>query len=529
MNTQGQMFAWCSLAWLALLSSAAALAADAVLSPPNCNETGFNNALTAVSASGGGRITFNCGSAPATITFTHYKSISADIVIDGAERIIFDGNNASAFFQVSGGQTLTLAGLTLQHGVLADVHALESFGNLNLTGVTVKDNASSDSVIQSNVSGTLTILSSTFSGNAITGASGKGVVLDNLGSNVTIIGSTFSNNGFSTANTGSGGAIENEDGGKLYVYYSTFTGNHALDGGAIANHGGIALINDSLFNSNAAGYGGAIENFGGMFSLANSRFTNNTASSSDGGAIWNVEGTLSVALSEFIGNRQTSAGTTGGGAISCYDDTLFIAKSAFSANTSAGYGGAIYSSCAMAVTDSTFNANSANATSGGGGAIAQSGPKTASVKYATIAGNSAAFGGIYADGSAGGLLTLAKTMLAANTGGNCAGVMASAGYNLSSDTYCGGVFDPVNQFDLSSANLPLGAYQNNGGPTSSMLPAAGNQAIDRIPAAQCASTQDQRGASRPAGAACDSGAVELNGLIDLIFRDGFGVHDTSSG
>jgi hypothetical protein len=70
--------------------------------------------------------------------------------------------------------------------------------------------------------------------------------------------------------------------------------------------------------------------------------------------------------------------------------------------------------------------------------------------------------------------------------------------------------------------LPLGTLANNGGPTSTMLPQAGNQAINFVPIAQCGNARDQRIADRPAGAGCDSGAVELNGLFDGIFADGFG-------
>jgi hypothetical protein len=461
-----------------------------------------------------------CGSAPLTIMFTQYKGISGNVVIDGADLITFDGNNASAFFQVSGEKTLTLERLTLQHGVFHDVHALESFGNLNLSGVTMKDNVSIDSVIQTNGgaflnSGSVLITSSTFTGNAITGPGGNGAVLDNVDANVTIVGSAFSDNGFSTANSGNGGAIENQ--AELHIHSSTFTGNRALDGGAIKNDG-IVSISHSTFTANIAGYGGAIESFGNQIDVSDSRFASNTATDSDGGAIWNVLGMLSVDRSEFVGNQQASEGTTGGGAISCYGGGLSVFNSAFSTNSSAGYGGAIYSFCGLAAVNSTFYRNAANATMGGGGAIALAGPTQGILQYTTIAANSAAFGAIYDDGASGGALFLSKTILAANSGGNCAGVLVTSYYNLSDDSFCGGVFDAT---DLSNATLPLGAYQNNGGPTSTLLPLTGNQAVDRVPPGDCTYDHDQRGATRPAGGACDSGAVELGGVIDVIFVDGF--------
>ena len=83
---------------------------------------------------------------------------------------------------------------------------------------------------------------------------------------------------------------------------------------------------------------------------------------------------------------------------------------------------------------------------------------------------------------------------------------------------CGGFFMGT---DASNATLTLGAFGNNGGPTSTMLPQAGNQAINFIPVGQCGLARDQRIADRPTGAGCDSGAVELNGAFDGIFADGF--------
>jgi hypothetical protein len=54
-----------------------------------------------------------------------------------------------------------------------------------------------------------------------------------------------------------------------------------------------------------------------------------------------------------------------------------------------------------------------------------------------------------------------------------------------------------------------------------MLPLAGSAAINHVPNGQCALPLDQRDASRPSGAGCDSGAVEVGGTLDLIFFDAF--------
>jgi hypothetical protein len=91
------------LAGLGAFQPIPALAADGVVgsgTPASCSETAFSNVLAAVESSGGGTITFNCGSAPHTILFSSYKSISMPVVIDGGRRITLDGgSNTSPSFR----------------------------------------------------------------------------------------------------------------------------------------------------------------------------------------------------------------------------------------------------------------------------------------------------------------------------------------------------------------------------------------------------------------------------------------------
>ncbi len=157
----------------------------------------------------------------------------------------------------------------------------------------------------------------------------------------------------------------------------------------------------------------------------------------------------------------------------------------------------------------------------GGGAINQDGPISAQIYYATIHNNTAAFGaGLYKDGAATGTLFIGRSIVSANSGRNCDGVVRSNCYNVVNDTGCGGF---VETGDLQNANVPLLAFGNHGGPTPSSPPSAGNAAIDRIPIADCISTADQRGAPRPAGSGCDSGAFEFGTIVPTptIFMIGF--------
>jgi hypothetical protein len=173
------------------------------------------------------------------------------------------------------------------------------------------------------------------------------------------------------------------------------------------------------------------------------------------------------------------------------------------------------------VTNAAFNAHSTTGVNPGG-AIFQGGAASGLINYATINANTANFGaGVYKDGASSGTLFVGRSILSANTGGNCDGVIGSNGYNLVNDMGCGGDFTQTG--DVSNANVPLGPFANNGGPTSTQIPTAGNVAIDHVPNAQCFNATDQRGAVRPAGAGCDSGAYEVGALFDRIFADGFEI------
>lgn len=70
---------------------------------------------------------------------------------------------------------------------------------------------------------------------------------------------------------------------------------------------------------------------------------------------------------------------------------------------------------------------------------------------------------------------------------------------------------------VTTADPQLGPLQDNGGYTQTMMPALGGSAIDFGVAANCPG-HDQRGIARPAGSACDVGAVENN---DPIYRGSF--------
>lgn len=121
------------------------------------------------------------------------------------------------------------------------------------------------------------------------------------------------------------------------------------------------------------------------------------------------------------------------------------------------------------------------------------------------------------------------TIIAGNFSGNahpdCLGTMISRGYNLIGNAAgCSFGIDPTT---TTGVNPSWGPLQNNGGSTlthallaGSLAIDAGNPATPGIGENACEAT-DQRGITRPMGAACDIGAYEfefLGAFLPLILK-----------
>jgi hypothetical protein len=217
-----------------------------------------------------------------------------------------------------------------------------------------------------------------------------------------------------------------------------------------------------------------------------------------GGGIDN-SGTLTVTDTAISGN---SADAIGGGIFNDYG-TLTISGSTISNNSAFGLhvpgeGGGVGSFGTLRISDSTI---SGNRTGGDGGGIANlSG--TLTISDSTISENTAGGDG----GGIAGAVTLTGTILD-DPGGNVFGSLSSLGHNLFSDTPGSGL-DPTDQ--INTAPL-LGPLADNGGPTFTRALLPGSPAIDGG-VAVVGVTTDQRGVSRPQGAAPDIGAFEAVGV-----------------
>jgi hypothetical protein len=344
----------------------------------------------------------------------------------------------------------------------------------------------------------------------------------------------------------------------------TITGGQE-QGGGIYNGGGTVTLADARIancSDGLAGYGGAVFNEGGTMTIANSTLANNSAFHA-GGGIYDHVGILNLEGATVSGNSTSADDYMGGGGLYSDGGTITVSHSTIRANTTSGYGGGVqvesgtmttitastvsdnsaarhggglYSyNTAMVITDSTISGNSAAGEYGGG--IHNAMFAILSLTNTTVSGNSSggAGGGLYGEGisativhstfalnaaptdgeaiavGGGNTLFLSNTLISSPGGAadcfNTAGGpdSFSLGHNLGTDNSCA---DAANATDIIAATAGLGALADNGGPTQTHALLTGSAAIDTADCDGGSITTDQRGESRPYGAACDIGAFE---------------------
>ncbi len=300
-----------------------------------------------------------------------------------------------------------------------------------------------------------------------------------------------------------GGGISCSNYGSIMIGDSLISGNSAPSGGGIrvGSDANLSITRTVVRDNLATGSGGGISaSLGAYVQISESTISNNSAADFGGGIA--TDGSLFIMSSTLSGNT----GETGGGISLRELGSLTLENSTIAENAARGHGGGVY------VEQSVF------------------GPSTA--RHATIVGNHADSdadgvgdgGGVYLrqDSGSPAAMQFQGTLLALNddSGGEApdcsAASLTSNGHNLVGSLLgCTLIGDLTGNITGVAPGLAsLGDY---GGSTETYALSPGSPAIDAADSADCPIT-DQRGVSRPQGAACDIGAYEFacgNGTVDL--------------
>ena len=260
--------------------------------------------------------------------------------------------------------------------------------------------------------------------------------------------------------------------------------------------GGVLTLNDlTLSNGDVTPdgrWGGAIHNYGTV-TIHQSTLSGNIAGS--GGAIYNA-GTLTVNQSTISGNVSTR---NGGGILN--DGTLTVRNSTISGNSAGSNGGGLFNRRTATVTNSTISANSAT---NKGGAIYNGWNSTLTLARSLLSGNSAADGAeLYNEPEKDRI----PAGIVNSNNGNLFGQNDNAGTSGFTPT----ASDLVPSVGLSAI---LASLADNSGGTQTHALVAGSPAIDA--AGDSGLATDQRGITRPQGAADDIGAFELEAVPATI-------------
>lgn len=300
------------------------------------------------------------------------------VVGPGVNLLTIDGNNVTALFRIETNDQMSFSGITFTRAVNG---AIISEGTLTVDNAAFVSNVAAID-IESNAVQT-SVTNSTFTSNT---SGWGGAIISNAGP-LTVTNCIFTGN---TATSGSatgqgGGAIHQNSAGTTTIRNSTFTGNAEIGG---------------------SGGGGAIRNRGGTMDIFDSTFTNNTGL--DGGGAISGGGPLTITRSTFTGNSASGpnaqqSGQGSGGAIAT-GATVTVTDSVFTGNSAVNFGGAVYATGTLSVSNSTIANNTAN----------------------TNNDNSGAGGGFYIPGS--GRVTVTNSTISGNVANKDVGTGTSAGY-----------------------------------------------------------------------------------------------------
>ena len=465
--------------------------------PASCTEAALQAALGAATT-GGGTVTFDCGQSaatPVTILLSQRLALPNGVIIDGGDKeaiILSAGDDPSAgaangigTFAIAAGATADMRNLKL---LAAGDSAIINHGGLTLDGVEVQGaRAQQCAGIASD--GQLTLLGASM---VTTNAA------ETLGGGVCVLGGSarFEGADIRFNSAAQGGGLYVAPGGVVESVNSYITSNTTTGAGAgiyVSPTARVTLYADALVSNVAApaaagGLGGGIYNAGEATLLA-VVITQNEAH--EGGGFYNT-GALLIQRSDVDDNRAAATGGAGGG---FYHGGQLVYAASSLVNNRAEQGAGFYSNGTLTVTNATIASNSGassgNLVAGG----------SAAIRYSTLSSNS---GGSLA--ATGGSVDVLGSIV--DGCASAGGAINSLGHNLDSGVTCG--FAQASDLTNADPMLKPLAQTEPDRYTWYHLPAAGSPAIDGGDASCLeANGEDQHGLARPAGAACDIGAIEV--------------------
>lgn len=488
--------------------------------PASCTASALAAAVTA-----GGVITFDCGG-PATITLDAELTLPTDrdTVIDGGGAVTLDGGGRTRILHFQSGnyrgryggaqRTVTVQRLTFAHGrasgsaivVPADAPAACSRGT-NIDG-------GGGAILVG--SGVLHVIDCTFTDNqaALEGPDVAGGAVYATGStDVTIVGSTFTGN---RASNGGAIACLNSD---LHLTNDTIRDNAATGTGANTIDTSMCPASVHGGEVGRGGNGGGVYLDGGddgPLTLCGCTLARNTAGALGGGLFRTPDGPAqptTVARCTFDAN---SAPNRGGGAMYLHNSRFRASDSTFSGNTAPSAGAIQADGTPFEFTNVTLVANVA--TRGVGGAFAVFNADAAGARASagtltncTVANNEARGMNYaaFAAASFGSPFVWNNCIVANNSDndGNANASCATRGTGTASMqwpvSHPGSGNDPPCAEGITFADPMLGALGDHGGPTLTVPPMAPD-AVVRV-GVGCPAT-DQAGHPRPTP--CTLGALE---------------------
>jgi hypothetical protein len=220
---------------------------------------------------------------------------------------------------------------------------------------------------------------------------------------------------------------------------------------------------------------------------------------------------------------ENDAGANGGGLFYGGTGSVSLTDSTIDGNGAGSRGGGIFSWKPATLVNVTISGNAANGS--GGGLLVRSPTTITSSTIAENVSNSDTEG----SGEGGALFVeegtaqVGKSIIARNEGPtsdpDCLGTITSQGYNLIETVSPGCDIAGSETGNITGEDPLLGPLADNGGPTRTHALLADSPAVDAVMAGCPPPAADQRGVSRPQGAACDMGSYEREPGRELIWGD----------